>query len=131
MLGKIVLWVSAISFTGYGLACLFAPTLPAEMAGLEIIGGDGYAELSAMYGGLQTGVGIFCALAALRAELTRPALLLLALAIGALAIGRLIAVASGAGEVGFYTWGAMGYEFATAILAAIALRGGQQGRAAI
>ena len=125
MLGKLILWISAIAFTGYGLACLFSPTLPAEMAGLAVMGGDGFAELSAMYGGLQTGVGLFCALAAMRADLYRPALLLLVLAIGALALGRLIAVVTGAGDVGFYTWGAMAYEFATAILAFIALRSGR------
>ena len=128
MLGKFVLWVSALSFTGYGLACLLTPTLPAEMAGLAVLGGDAYAELAAMYGGLQTGIGVFCACAALRTELYRPALLLLALAIGALALARLTAVLSGAGDVGFYTWGAMGYEFVTAILAGIALRGSAPGR---
>ncbi|MEZ5567931.1 MAG: DUF4345 family protein [Halioglobus sp.] len=122
MLGKFVLWVSALSFTGYGLACLLTPTIPADMTGLAVFSGDAYAELAAMYGGLQTGIGVYCALAALRAELYRPALLLLALAIGALALGRLMAVLTGAGDVGFYTWGAMAYEFVTAILAAIALR---------
>ena len=122
MLGKIILWVSAFMFVGYGLACFFAPGLPAGYAGLVISNGDAFAEMGAMYGGLQTGFGLFCAIAALKPEHYRSGLLLLVVAIGLLAVGRLYSTLVGAGEVGFYTWGAMGYEFATAILAAIALR---------
>ena len=122
MLGKIILWVSAFMFVGYGLACFFAPGLPAGYAGLVISNGDAFAEMGAMYGGLQTGFGLFCAIAALKPEHYRSGLLLLVVAIGLLAVGRLYSTLVGADEVGFYTWGAMGYEFATAILAAIALR---------
>jgi hypothetical protein len=52
----------------------------------------------------------------------RSGLLLLVICIGLLAVGRLYSTVTGTGEVGTYTWGAMGYEFATAILAGIALR---------
>lgn len=122
MLGKIVLWVSAVMFIGYGLVSFFAPGLPAGYAGLVISNGDAFAEMGAMYGGLQTGVGLFCLVAALKPEHYRSGLLLLVVAIGLLAVGRLYSTLTGTGEVGFYTWGAMTYEFAVAIIAGIALR---------
>ena len=75
MLGKVILWVSALAFIPYGLMCLLSPALPADFAGLAYQSGDGFAELGAMYGGLQTGFGLFCLLGALRADLFRPALI--------------------------------------------------------
>lgn len=122
MLGKIILWISAITFIAYGLACFFAPDLPAGYAGLVMSNGDAYAEIVAMYGGLQTGFGLFCLLAAVKEEYTKAGLVLLVLCIGLLAIGRLFSTLSGAEAVAGYTWGAMAYEFATAVIAGIALR---------
>lgn len=122
MLGKIVLWVSAIAFIGYGIACLLSPELPANNAGITIASGDGLAEIGAMYGGLQTSFGVLCLLGALRADLYRPVLLMLVLVIGSLATARLAWMVIGTDPVGFYSWGAMIYEFLTAILAGVALR---------
>ena len=122
MLGKFVLWFSAIVFSAYGLACLFSPALPAAYAGLEFISGDAMPEIGAMYGGLQTGFGVFCLLGALKADYYRPALMLLLLCIGGLALSRCFWAITGGAEVGSYTYGAMAYEYATAILAALALR---------
>lgn len=122
MLGKFVLFISAVSFISYGIVCLMTPHVPVGYAGLGIASGDGYAEIGAMYGGLQTGFGLVCLLGALRAELFRPVLLVIAVVVGCLALGRLYSTATGELPVGAYTWGAMVYEFATAILAALALR---------
>lgn len=122
MLGKIVLWISAISFISYGLTCLFSPELPIGYAGLAILTGDGYAEIGAMYGGLQTGFGLFCLLGALRNDLYCPALALLVMVVGSLALGRLYSTLTAPAAVALYTYGAMAYEFATAILAGIALK---------
>ena len=122
MLGKIVLLISAIAFISYGVACLFSPELPAAYAGLGLLNGDGYAEVGAMYGGLQTGFGVFCLLAALRPDLYRPGLTLLVIVIGGLALGRLFSALGAPGDPGFYTWGALAYELATAVLAGLALR---------
>jgi len=122
MLGKFVLWLSAVSFVGYGIACLISPEYPAGLAGLQIVNGDGYSEMGAMYGGLQTGFGLFCLLAALNAAYYRPALAMLTLVIGSLALGRLISTLTGTGEIGIYTWGAMGFEFFITILSALAFK---------
>ena len=122
MLGKFVLWLSAIVLISYGLACLFSPALPAAYAGLIISNGDALAEMGAMYGGLQTGFGVFCMLGALRTEYYRAALVLLLLCIGGLALVRCFWAFSGDGVIGAYTYGALIYEYSTAILAALALR---------
>lgn len=122
MLGKVILWITAILFTPYGIACLLSPELPAGYAGLEIISGDGYAEIGAMYGGLQIGFGLFCALGALRDEHYRTALLAVVCCVGLLGLSRLFSAMTGTEPVGTYTHGALVYEIATAVIAAAALR---------
>jgi hypothetical protein len=124
MLGKIVLWITAVMFVVYGVACFISPALPAGYAGLAMTNGDAFAEVGAMYGGLQTGIGLFCALGATRAAFYRPALTLLLLGVGLLAVGRLYSALLAEATVGGYTWSAMAYEFGTAILAGIALKKG-------
>ena len=122
MLGKVILWISAIVFIPYGLLCLFNPALPAGYASLTIASGDAYAEIGAMYGGLQAGFGVFCLLGALRKNFFRPALTSLVLLVGGLALARLYSTATSNDPVGSYTWAAMAYEFTTATLAGLALR---------
>ena len=124
MMGKFILWLSAGMFIAYGLACLFSPALPMGYAGLDAVSGDAIPEIAAMYGGLQTGFGLFCLAGALRTEFYRPALLALLLCIGALALGRGFWALTAAGAAGGYTWGALVYELFTATLAALALRKG-------
>jgi hypothetical protein len=122
LLGKTVLGVSALVFIGYGLVSLIAPAIPAGLAGLEMSNGDAFAEIGAMYGGLQTGVGIFCLLAFLKPDFYRSGLVLLAIGIGTLALARLVSYLVAADAVTAYTYGALVYEFATALLATAALR---------
>ena len=122
VLGKIVLWVSSFSFISYGLICLFSPDVPAHYAGLNMTNGNAIVEIGAMYGGLQTGFGLFCLLAALNSNFYKPGLVLLVLCIGTLALARIYSTLIITDPVSAYTWGAMIYEFATAILAALALR---------
>ena len=122
MLGKILLWVSAIVFIAYGVACLISPEIPASYAGLAMNNGDAFAEMGAMYGGLQTGFGVFCLLGALKQEFHRPALVSLLLLVGSLALARLYSTLTGDEPVGAYTHGALAFELTTAILAAVALR---------
>ena len=122
MLGKCVLWVSALVFISYGLVSLLAPSVPAGFAGLIISNGNAYAEIGAMYGGLQAGIGLYCLLAALQAEYFKGGLAVLVIGIGSLAAARLFAALVNAEPVTFYTYGAFIYEFVTALLAAIAWR---------
>jgi hypothetical protein len=122
MLGKVVLWFSAIIFISYGLVCLVSPDVPAGYAGLGINTGDAFVEIGAMYGGLQTGFGLFCLLGALRSNLYRPALTATVLIVGGLALGRFYSLLTGTDQVGVYTYGAITFEFITTILAGLALK---------
>ena len=121
ILGKTVLGVSALVFIAYGLVSLVFPDIPTGLAGLEMSNGDAFAEIGAMYGGLQTGIGMFCLLALLKSEFYRAGLVLLTLGIGALAVARLISFLLATDAVSAYTYGALAYEFTTAALAATAL----------
>ena len=121
MLGKVILGISALVFIGYGLLSLLSPEIPASFAGIQLSNGDAYAEVGAMYGGLQTGIGLFCALGLFKPEFYRSSLMLLVLAIGALALARLISLLAAPDPVGVYSYGALGYELATTLTALTAL----------
>lgn len=118
--GRFVLGLSACAFIGYGLTSLVSPEIPAGLAGIAINNADGFAEIGAMYGGLQTGIGLFCLLALTRKDFYRAGLVLLVMAIGALALARLLSVLLSTEDVSSYTYGALAYEFTTAGLAAFA-----------
>ncbi|WOJ94442.1 DUF4345 family protein [Congregibacter variabilis] len=122
MTRSFLVFVSVV-FSGYGIACIVDPALPARLAGLEVLNGDAYAEMSAMYGGLQTGVGIFCLLAAFRSSFQSSALLLLVLGIGLLAASRALGALRSDELLTVYTWGALAFEtLLTATAAALLLR---------
>jgi hypothetical protein len=112
----------ALVFVGYGLACAIDPALPARLAGLSIVTADGYAEMGAMYGGLQIGVGLFCLFGAMQQQLTRPALLLLVLSIGPLAAMRGISALRIEDAIGSYTLGALAFESLVTAIAALLVR---------
>ncbi len=121
MLGKTILGVSALILSSYGVVCLISPTTPAGYAGLIISNGDGFAEIGAMYGGLQIGLGLFFLLALLKPEFYRSGLMILFLGIGSLALARLASLLMTEQVITAYTYGALSYEIATACIAAIAL----------
>ena len=121
ILGKTILGVSALVFIAYGLVSLISPAIPAGLAGLDMSNGDAFAEIGAMYGGLQTGLGLFCALAFFKPEFYRAGLALLTIGIGTLALARLFSMLMATDAVTAYTYGALIYEFATAALATTAL----------
>lgn len=111
------LLIVGLIFFAYGVACAVDPGLPARVAGLQILTGDGYAEMGAMYGGVQAGVGLFLAIAAFRRTHQSPALLLLALTMGLVALVRGVSALRDDGVLTAYTWGALGFEIAVTIIA--------------
>lgn len=121
LLGKFTLGTSALVLMAYGIVSLIAPTIPAGLAGLVIDNGDGYAEIVAMYGGLQIGFGVFCLLAVLRHEYYRAGLASLVIVIGAVGLARFLGALITPDVITTYTWGALLYECTTATIAAIAL----------
>tara|TARA_B100000809_G_C15114468_1_gene521857 strand:- start:602 stop:991 length:390 start_codon:yes stop_codon:yes gene_type:complete len=122
MLGKTILGISALIFISYGAVSLLSPAIPSGLAGLEMSNGDAFAEIGAMYGGLQSGIGMFCLLAFLKPEFYRSGLALLVLSTGSLALARLFSLFMATDAVSAYTYGALVYELSTAVIAAMALK---------
>jgi len=136
-LPNLLLFITGAVFFGYGVVCWIDPELPAQYAGLFIATHNGYAEMAAAYGGLQTSLGaVFIASAFLKGYL-RPGLWLLLIVIGGIAAARGSVAFSDldssfrvAGEtLGMavsssftsYTWGALAFESLVTVLAGFAL----------
>ena len=112
---QLAVWV------GYGLFCLIAPGFVLDITGLSSESSRGIAEVRAMYGGLQTAVGVV-ALIGLRSTAWRPQMLtVLGILTLGLGIARLFGiVADGAADV--YHSPAVVFEFATGVLCLYAAR---------
>jgi len=87
---KAVLILSGLVFLGFGIAFLADPEGLAKMAGLRFAQPRASAEIRAMYGGLQVGLGLFFLVASHRTRWIRAALAVQALTLFGLAGGRLI-----------------------------------------
>lgn len=82
----------ALVFLGLGVWFLLDPGA-GKLVGLVPSEGTGRAELRAMYGGLDLGIGAFLAWGAARQSWARPALAFGALALLGLALGRAVGIA--------------------------------------
>jgi hypothetical protein len=119
-LARFVLIVTGLSFTGYGIWCGVDPRgVVGQFTGFGLDQPAGMVEAIAMYGGLQTGVGLFLLWAGVRREWTVPALVMIAFMMGALALTRALGM-SLHGVVGAHP-GAAVYEAITTLFALAAL----------
>lgn len=119
-LGRWVLGVTAAIFIGYGLICFLYPSFVASIVSLEPAAESALIELRAMYGGLQTAIGLLALSGALMADLRRPTLLMILLLLGGLALARAFAFMI-SGSWDFYNVFALVYETATALAALVAV----------
>jgi len=78
MATRVFLGLMGLVFFPYGVYCFLAPGVLADAAGVASISATGHTELRAMYGGVQAALGALAALAVVRAELVRPALVAMA-----------------------------------------------------
>jgi hypothetical protein len=115
MAAKIFLGINAALFIVYGLMCLASPSVAADQAGIQMTTGDASAEMRAMYGGLQTAIGMLALAGTLRAELRRAVLFTFAFLFFGLASGRMIGLMLDPG-VGPYSFAAFGFEVLFGIL---------------
>ncbi len=137
MYPKVLLALSGIIFLAYGIVCWYDPEIPAKQAGLFIATHNGYAEIAAMYGGLQGSFGSILIASAFIKGYVRPGLWLILICIGTLAAARgsvalsdldsSFQVANSSLGIDMsssftaYTWGALAFEVFIAIWAGIAL----------
>ena len=126
MVVRVILGLQAIIFLPYGLWCLVNPGLLSGAAGITATSITGTIELQAMYGGLQTAVGVLCALAVFQAAYQRIALVALLFIFAGLAVPR-ITLGLMHGDFSGYTLFAMSFEGAmVVILLWLLSRGGQR-----
>jgi len=118
---RIFLGLCALLWLPYGLYCFFAPASLAEAAGVVGSTPTGATELRAMYGGLQSALGLLLGCAVLRASWVRPALLAVAFLTGGLGIARLSGLILDGG-FSSYTGMGLAFEFTSALVAIALLR---------
>lgn len=121
MFTTIFLWISAIGWLGYGLYCLFVPSTLTSFAGLVPSTLTAEVELRAMYGGLQSAVGVLAMIGALRPARASGALLTLACLYLGLCSTR-IGSALMLGDASPYTVGAASFETLSALICILLLR---------
>lgn len=121
-MARFVLYLAGATFTLYGLVCLLRPDIAANAASLSLRNADAIAEVGAMYGGFQTGFGLFCLLAAWQPVYRRAGLWALLLGIGLLAVARSYHAVISDTELSAYTYGAIAFESLITLLAALGLR---------
>ena len=92
---KIVLSLTGAVFLFFGLRFLVAPAEMASLVSLSLTTPTAITEIRAMYGGLETGLGIFFLVAVFRERWIRAALGAQMLTLGGLAGGRLFGMLSG------------------------------------
>jgi hypothetical protein len=126
---KIFLGVNALLFIGYGLACLASPVLVADLAGMALTTGVATAEVRAMYGGLQTAIGLLALLGILRPAIQPAVLLALGFLFIGLASGRAIGILVEP-DAGAYNTSALVFEAAFGALAVLLLSRTASARAA-
>lgn len=109
MLQDIFLIATAIIFIPYGVLCFFKPEMLAKSAGVEATSATGQTELRAMYGGLQSAIGVLAVVAFFHPPLTIPFLVALTAVTAGLLFPRIAGLIMD-GEYTGYTGMALGFE---------------------
>ncbi len=119
---RIFLALAALVWTPYGLYLMFAPGALEGLAGVAATSAAATTELRAMYGGLQTAVGVLCVAALVRERFAPAVLAVSAVLTGGLLTGRLVGAAMDAGALDDYNIGALCFEATATICAALLAR---------
>ena len=115
MLRKFLIF-STLVWLPYGVLCFLFPEFISAINGVEPSAGTGLVEFKAIYGGLQSGMGLMLLLALFRGAMERPALLMLVFLCGAMAFGRFLAIDFSA-SMSWYNYFALILESVSALLA--------------
>lgn len=107
---RVWLIVLALAWTPYGIYCFLAPHALAAIAGLTTNTNWGVTELRAMYGGMQTAIGISAMLALFGLVRLDSALFVQLIALGGLGAARLGGALMGS-DWSIYTLAAIALEW--------------------
>ncbi|CAM2931000.1 Uncharacterised protein [Ectopseudomonas mendocina] len=122
LFARIVLLIQIAALALLGLAYFIRPEEMASFSGALLMGNAAVTEVRAYYGGLQLGLATYLAMALLRLDLLRPALILLVLLYSVLALARLAGLWLDGGTQQTFNLYALLLEAVSAALAWWALR---------
>ena len=105
----------------WGLLCIFDVSVIADIIGVVGVTPSGNSDLRAMYGGVQTAVGLMAALALYDTRFFPNFLLALAFVGSCLALSRTYGLFADDSSTR-YTWGVLAYEYFAAISSMLWLR---------
>jgi hypothetical protein len=119
LFSRILLGITGLAFAGYGLFCAYDLNIVLRTTGLAFLEPSAAVESRAMYGGLQTGLGLLWLNSAVNKRMTPYGLVAMVFVVGCLALGRALGIWNDG--IDDYNRGALIFESASAVLAAIAL----------
>jgi len=119
LFSRILLGLTGIAFAGYGLYCAYDLDMIVRLTGLAFRAPSAAVESRAMYGGLQTGLGLLFLNSAVNARMTAYGLVAMVFVMGGLATGRAFGIS--VDGIDDYNQGAVIYEGVSALLAAFAI----------
>lgn len=92
-MAKLILWLNAAVFAGFGLACILWPAEVAELTtGAVPATTSALTDFRAVYGGMMLGIGLLLALTTRRTMATRVGLQAVVLILFCMAAARLIGI---------------------------------------
>ena len=118
---KPYLLFTAIVWLPWGLLCIFDVSGIADIIGVVGVTPSGNSDLRAMYGGVQTAVGLMAVWALYNPRFFRNFLINLAFVCSCLALSRTYGLFVDDSSRG-YTWGVLAYEYFAAISSMLWLR---------
>lgn len=121
MLVPLLLWLSGLSFLGFGVAFLIDPIGTLLLAGVATEGAIAATELRAFYGGVEIALGALILFCATRGTRWRDGLWLTLICYGAIGVTRIAGMAID-GSDSFFLKFAAATEIGLALLAITALR---------
>ena len=120
-MGRTVLWIMGLGFLAFGVAYLVDPHGMMSMVGVELDSASGAADVRAIYGGLEIGVGLFLLACARQDSWIPPGLLASAYAFSLVGGARLVGIVRDQATDGM-TFAALAIEVVCAGISAFAYR---------
>jgi cation transport ATPase len=118
-LRRVLLIINGLAFAGYGVASMLRPGIPATFSKITLDNPIAFTEVTAMYGGLQAGLGIVFLASAFRTHTLQTGLLVMIAAMGGLAVARAYGIALYG--IDWYNGAACAYEAGSVVVAIVAL----------